>query len=106
MKNNVKIGNLLKLKSSSRFYDFYVNLQEKIVHLYHMSGSEEGEVQDAGLWEPAPKVRCDCGKRRSRLPGCLGRGLTLCLALNASSVDQLGLGRFFFFFPVTRMFSV
>lgn len=56
MKNNVKIGNLLKLKSSSRFYDFYVNLQEKIVHLYHMSGSKEGEVQDVGLWEPAPKV--------------------------------------------------
>lgn len=30
MKNNVKIGNLLKLKSSCGFYDFNVNLQEKL----------------------------------------------------------------------------
>lgn len=65
---------------------FLLTCKKKIVHLYHMSGSEEGEIQDAGLWEPAPKVRLDCGKR-SRLPGCLGWGLTLCLALNVSSVD-------------------
>lgn len=49
-----------------------------------------------GCGSQPQRFRCDCGKRRSRLPGCLGRGLTLCLALSVSSVDQLGLGRFFF----------
>lgn len=48
-----------------------------------MSGSEEGEVQDAGLWGPAPNVRLHCGKR-SKLPEA---GLNTGLALNVSSVD-------------------